>query len=61
MDLNHRPRHYESPGTASALQTDELQLFISPDYNQSGKVMIRQSDPQPLTVVDITIEATVGG
>ena len=54
-------RHFESPGTASALQTDELQLFISPDYNQSGKIMIRQADPLPLTVVDITIEATFGG
>ena len=54
-------RHYETPGTAPALITDEIPLFILPSYNQSGEMMIRQSDPLPLTVVDITIEAAFGG
>ena len=54
-------RHYEAPGTAPALITDEIPLFILPSYNQSGEMMIRQSDPLPLTVVDITIEAAFGG
>ena len=54
-------RHYEAPGTAPALITDEIPLFILPSYNQSGEMMIRQSDPLPLTVVDITVEAAFGG
>ncbi len=54
-------RHYEAPGTAPTLITDEIPLFILPSYNQSGEMMIRQSDPLPLTVVDITVEAAFGG
>ena len=54
-------RHYESPGSAPNLMTDEIPLFVLPNFNQSGEVMIRQSDPLPLTVVDVTVEATFGG
>jgi hypothetical protein len=54
-------RHYEAPGTAPALITDEIPLFVLPSYNQSGGIMLRQSDPLPLTVVDITVEAAFGG
>lgn len=54
-------RHYESAGSAPALITDEIPLFILPNFNQSGEVMVRQYDPLPLTVVDVTVEATFGG
>jgi len=54
-------RHYEAPGTAPALITDEIPLLVLPSYNPSGEIMIRQSDPLPLTVVDITVEAAFCG
>ena len=54
-------RHYEPAGSAPELMTDEIPLFILPNYNQSGEVMIRQADPLPLTVVDITAEVSIGG
>lgn len=56
-----KTRHYESPGTAPDLITDEIPLFVTSSYNPSGRVTIRQSGPLPLTVVDITIEVSVGG
>ncbi len=54
-------RHYESPGTAPALMTDEIPLFVLPNYNQAGEIVLRQADPLPLTIVDITVEAAIGG
>lgn len=54
-------RHYENPGTAPALFTDEVRLFITPDYNQSGQVTIRQAEPLPLSIVNITLDCTIGG
>ena len=44
-----------------ALSSEELSLFVQPNYNQEGKIMIRQSDPLPITVVNITLEVSIGG
>lgn len=54
-------RRYESPGSPPDLITDEIPLFITPNYSQSGQLMARQVDPLPLTVVDITVEVSFGG
>jgi hypothetical protein len=56
-----KTRHYETPGTAPDLITDEIPLFVTSQFNPSGRVTIRQSDPLPLTIVDITTEVAVGG
>ena len=56
-----KSRHFEAPGSPPALMTDEIPLFILPNFNPSGQIMIRQSDPLPLTVVDVTVEVAMGG
>jgi len=43
------------------LITDEVPLFVTSQFNPSGRVTVRQSDPLPLTIVDITTEVAVGG
>ncbi|MFA6051567.1 MAG: hypothetical protein WC762_03155 [Methylobacter sp.] len=48
-------------GFPSPLITDEINITIKPNFNASGQLMIRQSDPLPLTIVDITVEAAIGG
>lgn len=53
---NYNPLAYAPP-----LWTDEVSLFVKPNFNQSGQLMIRQSDPLPLTIVDITNEVALGG
>ncbi len=56
-----KSRHFEAPGSPPALMSDEIPLFILPNFNPSGQIMIRQSDPLPLTVVDVTVEVAMGG
>jgi hypothetical protein len=56
-----KSRHFEAPGSPPVLMTDEIPLFILPNFNPSGQIMIRQSDPLPLTVVDVTVEVAMGG
>ncbi len=56
-----KPRHFEQPGSPPSLITDEIPLVVTSNFNPSGEIMIRQSDPLPITVVDITLEAVIGG
>lgn len=56
-----KPRHFEPPGSPPDLRSDEIPLFIQSHFNASGQIMIRQSDPLPLTIVDVTVEAAIGG
>ncbi len=48
---------YASP---PALRTDEVKVVITPTWSQSGQVFVRQSQPLPLTVVGMTLEAVLG-
>ena len=41
--------------------TDEVQIEIPASWNDSGQVYIEQTDPLPLTIVGLTIEAATGG
>ncbi len=50
-----------TPLGANALVSEELPIFVQPNYNQEGKIMIRQADPLPITVVNITTEVSIGG
>lgn len=56
-----KPRHFESPGTPPALITDEIPLTILSHFSQSGQVMIRQSDPLPLSIVYVAAEVAIAG
>jgi len=54
-------RTFEPYGSPPALRTGEIEISISPDYNQEGSFLIRQKDPLPLTVVYIGHEVSIGG
>ena len=56
-----KQRTTEPYGAPPALQTDEIEVDVMPAWQQSGQLCIRQSDPLPLTVTSMTIEAAVGG
>jgi hypothetical protein len=55
-----KQRTTEPPGTPPALKSDEIELLITPSWGNSGHVVIRQSDPLPLTVVNLTMEVAIG-
>ena len=54
-------RTIENYGNPPALKTDELKLDVTPSWNTSGQVCIRQDDPLPLTIVSLTMETETGG
>lgn len=56
-----KARRFEAPGTPPALMTDEIPLTVLSHFNPSGQLLIRQSNPLPLTVVSLTVEAVIGG
>lgn len=55
-----KQRTTENYGTPPALKSDEIQLVISPSWNNSGQVFVRQADPLPLTLVSMTLEVAIG-
>lgn len=53
-------RTTELYGDPPELRSDEIDVVITPSWTQGAQVYIRQSDPLPLTVVGMTIEAVIG-
>jgi hypothetical protein len=54
-------RTTEPWGSAPYLQTDELQILTSPQWQNKGQTLIRQQNPLPLDVVGLTLEVVIGG
>jgi hypothetical protein len=57
----YKQRTTEAYGAPPNLVTDEIEVMLSSNWNASGQVFVRQTDPLPLTVTSMTIEAAVGG
>lgn len=59
--VQYKQRTTEPYGSAPELRTDEIDITLSPSWNNAGaQVYIRQSDPLPLTLVSMTIDVTMG-
>ena len=56
-----KQRTTEPYGTPPALKSDEIQIMVTPSWDDSGQVYVRQKDPLPLTVVSLTLEVALGG
>jgi hypothetical protein len=56
-----KQRTIEPYGSPPALKSEEIQVVITPTWDDSGQVFVRQSDPLPLTIVSMTLEVSVGG
>jgi hypothetical protein len=52
-------RNTEAYGLPPSLKTDELEIVMQPSWDSDGSILIRQSDPLPLTVVALTLEFTM--
>ena len=55
-----KKRSEEAYGSAPDLVTEELSVKISPSWGDEGSVYVRQSDPLPVTVLGLTLEAEIG-
>jgi len=54
-------RYSRNAWETTGLVTDTLEVHISPEYNKHGSVLIRMTEPLPLTILGIIPRAEVGG
>ena len=54
-------REVEDDEDPIPLETTEVEIDISHDWNKGGRVVLQQRDPLPLTIVGVTREVEVGG
>jgi hypothetical protein len=54
-------RTTEPYGSPPALQTREIEVVNKAAWGDSAQVCVRQSDPLPLTVIDMTLDYAMGG
>ena len=47
--------------TTPELKTSEIQVLMTPAWQDSGTVFVRQSDPVPTTILGMTTEVSIGG
>lgn len=56
-----KQRTTEPYGSPPALKSQEIPIMLTPSWADSGQIFMRQRDPLPLTVVNITLEVALGG
>jgi hypothetical protein len=56
-----KPRTFESYGQSPLLKDGEYELTVMGDWNQTGQIIIRQSDPLPFEVIYLVSEVSIGG
>ncbi len=56
-----KQRTTEPYGSPPNLKTEDIKLMVTPTWQDTGQIFIRQTDPLPLTIVGVTIEVAVGG
>lgn len=59
--VQYKQRTTEPYGMPPAMVTGVIELDMSPGWTDDGSVCVRQSDPLPLIVASMTIEASIGG
>lgn len=55
-----KQRTTEPYGTPPRLKSEEIQVMLSPSWSNDGRIFVRQSDPLPLTVINLTAEIALG-
>ena len=56
-----KQRTDEAYGDPIAPTTGDAQIVLTPSWNSTGRVFVRQSDPLPATILSIVPEVSVGG
>lgn len=59
--VEYKARTTEEPGDPPATRSETVELTLSPGWAVDGRVLIRQSDPLPLTIVSVSLDVTLGG
>jgi hypothetical protein len=57
--VQFKQRTTEPYGTAPSLRTDEIELDVRPDWGNDASIIVRQSDPLPITITSMTMEVVI--
>ena len=56
-----KQRTTEPYGSPPDLKTQDIKIMLTPQWQDSGQLFVRQTDPLPLTIVGLTLEVAMGG
>ena len=56
-----KQRTTEPYGSPPNLKTEDIKIMLTPTWQDTAQLFLRQSDPLPLTVVGLTLEVAIGG
>lgn len=56
-----KQRTTEPAGSPPAMLSEEVSVAITPSWGPDAQIVIRHTDPLPLTVVSLTVEVVLGG
>jgi hypothetical protein len=59
--VQYKQRTTEGYGSPPNLVTDEVEILLPASWQSSGQIYVQHTDPLPLTVVGLTLEAAIGG
>ena len=54
-----KQRTTEPFGVAPALRTDEIEMDVRPAWGNDASIIVRQSDPLPITITSMTMEVVI--
>ena len=57
--VQFKQRTTEPYGTAPTLRTDEIEIDVKPDWGNDAAIVVRQSDPLPITITSMTMEVAI--
>jgi hypothetical protein len=57
--VQYKQRTTEPYGVAPALRTDEIEIDVRPDWESDAAIVVRQSDPLPITITSMTMEVSI--
>ena len=59
--IEAKQRTSEPYGSPPSLKTQEIDINLTPDWTDGGQVFVRQQDPLPLTIINLSFEVAIGG
>ncbi len=59
--VQYKQRTSEPYGSPQSLLSEQIEILISPSWDEDGQVLVRQDDPLPLTIAGLTIQVALGG
>lgn len=57
--VQFKQRTTEPYGTPPALRTSEIEIDVKPDWGSDAAIVVRQSDPLPITITSMTMEVSI--